>query len=1392
MKKRLLSLLLALVMLVGMIPMNSLTAHAAELTEAKQTANIDVPFTSDSKAAPGSSMTVDLDALAEQDEAFMDAYFNNGDIIVTWYLNGTKVTTNIGGSFGEAIYLKDADKGKSLYVTIETDENTYTSKTFTVETLPVLLGVNVTLADILDTSDGWKPLPVDKSAVFEPGTGTASVNFSNSVLYTNGSFSTPVATVSAGGRYYFYITVTSLPEYYPVDYSKISVDHINVTMYDYKVDFLYASEYSSGAYTGMKFCFMATHNPAPQLKFDEIVLKDGEYLKSGTPITSTTKPSGGYAYYKDGVLELNNYNSSFGSLYLKDMDSVEIKVVGSNVLSKIEETYTSTNTKKYTDITFTGDGSLTVSSNTANCVKTTGNVTVNSGNLTFGGGNALSGLSAASLTVGDCELVLKGKNNAINSGCRVDAATIYVDESGATWDGTTDLSTYKYLRINEPHIYVGGVKMYDGEYLANDATTTTTTQPSGGYAYYKDGTLTLYYYSYEGKGYEYDVSAGNYSVIYTEAVPNLKINLKGSNLLDQTETASDSICVKNGSLTIDGTGYLSATYNGYGIFATQNITINGGTIDTTDQDFGIYSSYGDITINGGDITAGGKQGICARGGSVIVNGGKVTAVGSDCAIGYDTSFTVDSKMEILASTTANGELGEYVAANHDSYKNIVVKKKLGGDIFVGGVGMYSGDYLAVGATETTIIQPSGGYAYYEDGTLTLNNYSYEGVGYNNEFLDSLIYTDKDLQITLMGDNTLEQTTGYGGVYVEEKSLTIGGTGSLTCIADGFGISASYITINEGTIAVTAKNYGFYTSGSGITGSIIINDGNITVTSDNSTNVAYGLYASIGSINIKGGIVNINSEVGICAGNGHVGFYGGKATIVGSYNTLLDTTVEIGQSMFARASTTVDGALSEYVDANRENYKKIVVMEKGVIDVYVGGVGMIDGDYLAVGATGTTTAKPSGGYAYYEDGTLTLNNYSYEGKGYEYSSFSGQCAVIFTNKGLKIILMGNNTLVQTEEGGADCICINRISDKNNNCLTIEGSGSLTCTTNDKYGEAIHTPRELIINGGTIVVTKSCYGFDNNDIIINGGTIDISSTKRGIYASKGNITINGGSITVSGEQGISSYAGSVAFNDGEVTAVGSDRAIAYSTSFTVAEGMKIQASTTVDGEPGEYVAANHDSYKKIVVAPIVYHSVTFMVGTTTVDTKTIEDGKTVTAPADPTQSGKTFLGWYNGDTKFDFTTPITGDITLTAKFEDATSNITVNCIGDIDYIVSGNVVTVDHEVACKVGYLDGTAYKAITAVANGDGTYSFTAPAGVTEVLLVVKGDVSGDTNVNVADKMAVERSLLLTSHPAYQALTEIQKFAANMDSTEVINMADKMTIERSLLLTTHPAYQALTW
>ncbi len=84
------------------------------------------------------------------------------------------------------------------------------------------------------------------------------------------------------------------------------------------------------------------------------------------------------------------------------------------------------------------------------------------------------------------------------------------------------------------------------------------------------------------------------------------------------------------------------------------------------------------------------------------------------------------------------------------------------------------------------------------------------------------------------------------------------------------------------------------------------------------------------------------------------------------------------------------------------------------------------------------------------------------------------------------------------------------------------------------------------------------------------------------------------------------------------------------------------------------SDYDSTMTIMSDPFYVggttHTVTFKVDTTTVATKTVEDGKTVTAPADPTQSGKTFLGWYTADDDlYDFSAPVTSELYLYAKFE-----------------------------------------------------------------------------------------------------------------------------------------------
>ena len=127
-------------------------------------------------------------------------------------------------------------------------------------------------------------------------------------------------------------------------------------------------------------------------------------------------------------------------------------------------------------------------------------------------------------------------------------------------------------------------------------------------------------------------------------------------------------------------------------------------------------------------------------------------------------------------------------------------------------------------------------------------------------------------------------------------------------------------------------------------------------------------------------------------------------------------------------------------------------------------------------------------------------------------------------------------------------------------------------------------------------------------------------------------------------------------------------------------------------------------------------------------------------------------------------------------------------DSGYTVRGNVVTVKYDEACAVGYLKDGVYVAIESVMNDDGSYSFTAPEGVMEVVVVVIGDIDGDGDVDQIDVDLMAYSQM----PEGEALTAKQHFAADINRNGVVNSADRVWLSRSLLDETNEFYRALSW
>lgn len=229
------------------------------------------------------------------------------------------------------------------------------------------------------------------------------------------------------------------------------------------------------------------------------------------------------------------------------------------------------------------------------------------------------------------------------------------------------------------------------------------------------------------------------------------------------------------------------------------------------------------------------------------------------------------------------------------------------------------------------------------------------------------------------------------------------------------------------------------------------------------------------------------------------------------------------------------------------------------------------DYgLKVGGAEVTSGRTSGdGWSYNPTAnTLTLNDYSYSGKGGGDGTFSGG---IYSTSNLTIKLIGNNFVDDTLSDQYAYSCGIFVNGK----LTITGDGSLTTSGGsgvDGKGSYGIMAGGLTVNSGTITATgktaKESYGIgtigQSKNIIVNGGTITATGAVSTVYGScgiqcSGNFTMTGGRVTAKSEGvkqpgsqscGISSCA-SIYCRGGVLAAEGQTKAM-YSSQSTYPNG------------------------------------------------------------------------------------------------------------------------------------------------------------------------------------------------------------------------------------------------
>ncbi len=203
-------------------------------------------------------------------------------------------------------------------------------------------------------------------------------------------------------------------------------------------------------------------------------------------------------------------------------------------------------------------------------------------------------------------------------------------------------------------------------------------------------------------------------------------------------------------------------------------------------------------------------------------------------------------------------------------------------------------------------------------------------------------------------------------------------------------------------------------------------------------------------------------------------------------------------------------------------------------VVVAGIRLTDGKYLAIDAIAPTSSKPSGGYAYYKNGVLTLHDYKYSGLGGIYlfnpnaPDSESYVTCVFSDHDLDIVLEGDNALENISQEG-ECISV-----RGNLSITSKGDGNITMS--GYYGVYCYefTKSVSLTLDAEITVANAFYGVvvdlqggegSFGSLNVEGGTCTLYDVTVGAFLycdDNSEVVFSGGNFFVKGEQGIYVYS------------------------------------------------------------------------------------------------------------------------------------------------------------------------------------------------------------------------------------------------------------------------------
>ena len=623
-----------------------------------------------------------------------------------------------------------------------------------------------------------------------------------------------------------------------------------------------------------------------------------------------------------------------------------------------------------------------------------------------------------------------------------------------------------------------------------------------------------------------------------------------------SDYSANTISVTNGSVNIVTDTWGITTNNN----STANIDVTNGSLGIDALGRGIHSygestnnvhvTNGDVNVNSGweGIIAhfGGTNNVAVDNGSVVINSG-----------GTGITAFYDSKNDLVINNGSlhinSGSRGVEAGFGENA---ITVN---GGDVSISSTSAYDAGVLASENGKNTITT---------SGTLSVTAAT-TGISAENGGTNSLAGNDVSITATSKDgvyaadagstnlisagtDGKVEISAGGFGLFAKSGGANRVTGGDISITGLNYAVIAGSQSVNEvdagaeGKVTINGARYGLY---AGAEGKNVVNGGDITITSTGNSNSQAAVFAtgnnsantitadSDGKIvinggwgglgaaqqgvnNVSGGDIAITSGTSspavFATGSGSTNnvdagpdgkvvieaYYEGLNANSGGSNTVRGGDITVTGNHSA-ALWAVNSGSSNSIDAGSNG--KIVV--NGHMSAQAGGVNNLSGGHVSITGTGNS-------YGAYATGTGSKNTVAAGSDGT--ANISGSTGLYAANAGKNVVTGGDISIT-----GTTGYAVFATEGQSKNSIDA-GSGG-TVSVSGKYGLYANNSGVNAVSGGNITVVGT--GTSNSALYTSG-----TQSTNTVTAS------SGGTVSISGDSGITAMGGTNKVSGGDITIAG----------------------------------------------------------------------------------------------------------------------------------------------------------------------------------------------------------------------------------------------------------------